>query len=148
MGTHLDKDGKFQSDKYPECPAGKVPLSVKDPMAQDLLWEYARRRRPKDGEFSEDLETALRAAGYEPPGAARLLRVNGVLTFDSGGEELPEDFFESGDDDIADGDHTEQEPCTTPQVEDCTSPCTAEQKASIRRGLIKLLRILDGVAKE
>jgi hypothetical protein len=71
MGAHLI-DGEFQSDKYPTCPRGKVPLSVKDPTAQDLLWEYAQRRRSVDAEFSEDLETALRAAGYEPGAEARL----------------------------------------------------------------------------
>lgn len=63
MGSHLI-DGKFQSDKYPTCPPGKVPLSIKDPMAQDLLWQYAQRRRAVDAEFAEDLETALLAAGY------------------------------------------------------------------------------------
>ena len=65
MGEHLI-DGEFQSDKYPTCPAGKVPLSTKDPMAQDLLWEYAQRRRAIDEEFSMDLEQALLARGYEP----------------------------------------------------------------------------------
>jgi hypothetical protein len=66
MGSHLI-DGKFQSDKYPTTPRGKVPLSVKDKSAQDLLWEYAQRRRSVDTEFSEDLEQALRIAGYIPP---------------------------------------------------------------------------------
>jgi hypothetical protein len=66
MGTHII-DGEFQSDKYPTCPSGKVPLSVKDPSAQDLLWEYAQRRRAVDAEFSEDLETALKNAGFVPP---------------------------------------------------------------------------------
>jgi hypothetical protein len=28
--------GEFQSDKYPACPRGKVPLSTKDKTAQDL----------------------------------------------------------------------------------------------------------------
>ena len=65
MGAHLI-GGEFQSDKYPSCPRGKVPLSVKDKTAQDLLWEYAERRRSVDAEFSEDLETALTAAGYVP----------------------------------------------------------------------------------
>lgn len=65
MGAHLI-DGEFQSDKYPTTPRGKVPLSVKDPSAQDLLWEYAQRRRAVDSEFSDDLETALRNAGYTP----------------------------------------------------------------------------------
>jgi len=65
MGAHLI-DGEFQSDKYPTCPRGKVPLSCKDPTAQDLLWEYAQRRRKVDPEFSDDLEAALRLAGYHP----------------------------------------------------------------------------------
>jgi hypothetical protein len=64
MGAHLI-DGEFQSDKYPTCPRGKVPLSVKDPTAQGLLWEYAQRRRVVDVEFSDDLEAALLAAGYK-----------------------------------------------------------------------------------
>lgn len=57
-------EGEFQSDKYPTCPRGKVPLSVKDPTAQDLLWEYAQRRRAVDAEFADDLEFALKQAGY------------------------------------------------------------------------------------
>lgn len=64
MGAHLIEN-EFQSDKYPTCPAGKVPLSVKDPTAQDLLWEYAQRRRAVDAEFSDDLEAALLIAGYK-----------------------------------------------------------------------------------
>lgn len=59
-------DGEFQSDKYPTCPRGKVPLSTKDPTAQDLLWQYAQRRRGVDHEFAEDLETALRLKGFKP----------------------------------------------------------------------------------
>lgn len=65
MGSHI-VNGKFQSDKYPTCPPGKVPLSVKDPAAQPLLWEYAQRRRAVDAEFADDLEFALREAGYVP----------------------------------------------------------------------------------
>lgn len=57
-------DGEFQSDKYPTTPRGKVPLSVTDPTAQNLLWEYAQRRRVVDAEFADDLEEALRLAGY------------------------------------------------------------------------------------
>lgn len=64
--------GEFQSDKYPTCPRGKVPLSVKDPTAQDLLWTYAQRRRSVDAEFATDLEKALRAKGYEPRSAEAL----------------------------------------------------------------------------
>lgn len=56
--------GEFQSNKYPTTPRGKVPLSVKDVTAQDLLYEYAQRRRAVDAEFADDLEEALRIAGY------------------------------------------------------------------------------------
>jgi hypothetical protein len=59
--------GEFQSDKYPTTPRGKVPLSVKDKTAQDLLWVYAQRRRGIDKKFSEDLEIALKAQGYVQP---------------------------------------------------------------------------------
>lgn len=63
---HLNADGQFQSDKYPTCPPGKVPLSVEDPMAQDLLWDYADRRRSVDADFALDLQAALSRAGYQP----------------------------------------------------------------------------------
>lgn len=66
MGSHINERGEFQSDKYPMCPAGKVPLSTKDTAAQDLLWRYAQRRRVVDAEFSDDLETVLRRDGYVP----------------------------------------------------------------------------------
>lgn len=66
MGSHI-VNGQFQSDKYPTCPPGKVPLSVKDKSAQDLLWEYAQRRRAVDAEFSADLEMALVGGGYIVP---------------------------------------------------------------------------------
>lgn len=66
MSAHII-DGEFQSDKYPTTPRGKVPLSIRDKTAQDLLWVYAQRRRIVDAEFSEDLEFCLRKAGYEPP---------------------------------------------------------------------------------
>jgi hypothetical protein len=70
MGSHI-VNGQFQSDKYPTCPPGKVPLSVKDTTAQDLLWEYAERRRVVDSEFASDLQEALRSAGFEGPGRDR-----------------------------------------------------------------------------
>lgn len=71
MGSHII-DGEFQSDKYPTTPRGKVPLSVKDPTAQDLLWLYADRRAAVDQEFADDLRQALTDAGYVPPEARRI----------------------------------------------------------------------------
>jgi hypothetical protein len=59
-------DGEFQSDKYPTCPRGKVPLSTKDKTAQPLLYLYAQIRRAVDAEFADDLEWALEKHGYVP----------------------------------------------------------------------------------
>lgn len=74
MGAHI-VEGEFQSDKYPTTPRGKVPLSCKDKTAQDLLWDYAQRRRPVDAEFSSDLEAALKTAGHDPKSVV-LLKLN------------------------------------------------------------------------
>lgn len=68
MGAHLI-DGEFQSDKYPTTPRGKVPLSVKDPRVQDLLYEMARRWQSVDDELAADLMAALRNKGFVPPSA-------------------------------------------------------------------------------
>jgi hypothetical protein len=59
-------NGEFQSDKYPTCPRGKFPISIRDKMGQDLLWEYARRHEPKDLALSQDLRSALLIAGFSP----------------------------------------------------------------------------------
>ncbi len=72
MGSHLNADGKFQSDKYPTTPPDCVPLKVTDPTAQDLLWGYASRREPVDAEFSADLRSRLLAVGYKPPELQRV----------------------------------------------------------------------------
>ena len=77
--------GEFQSDKYPTCPRGKVPLSTKDPTAQDLLWQYAQRRRAVDAEFATDLEKALRTKGYEPKPAALTDSTSPVVAPEWGG---------------------------------------------------------------
>ena len=58
--------GKFQSDKYPETPAGLIPFKATDVMAQDLLWEYAERRRSTDADFADALQLVLEWAGYHP----------------------------------------------------------------------------------
>lgn len=66
MGEHLI-DGEFQSDKYPWCERGFVPLKLTDPMAQSYLWWYAETRRSVDNEFADDLQHGLRLKGFEPP---------------------------------------------------------------------------------
>lgn len=69
---HLTVSGTFQSDKYPTAPKGKVPLSVRDPLAQDLLWEYALRHaaanKHGDPTFAGELRAALINAGYRGSG--------------------------------------------------------------------------------
>lgn len=52
---HVDSEGRFQSDKYPWCRPGFVPLKLTDPMARDLLLIYAKRRREVDTSFADDL---------------------------------------------------------------------------------------------
>ncbi len=59
MGQHL-VGGEFQSDKYPWCKPGFVPLKLTDPDARYVLKEYAQRHRYRDANFSSDLWTAIR----------------------------------------------------------------------------------------
>lgn len=97
MGDHINADGRFQSDKYPTCPAGKVPLSTRDRTAQDLLWDYAQRRRPIDFEFSEDLQICLKNDGYNPDDsrtrAARItVKLAGYLA-SAGWQAVEDDFW-------------------------------------------------------
>lgn len=47
MGSHLI-DGEFQSDKYPTCPRGKVPLSVKDPKPRAVSDEASSEEASSD----------------------------------------------------------------------------------------------------
>jgi len=68
ISEHINEQGQFQSDKYPWCKPGFVPLKLTDPMAQSLLWTYAEIREPVDEDFSKDLYFCLLAAGYEPLG--------------------------------------------------------------------------------
>lgn len=56
---HVTQDGDFQSDKYPWCPAGFVPLKLSDAAARDLLAIYAARHGGRDGAFELDLLQVL-----------------------------------------------------------------------------------------
>ena len=89
MGEHLvEVKGKilFKSDKYDWSPAGYVPFSLTDRMAQPFLWEYAEIRRAVDSEFADDLQEALAIVGYCPTGDLReectLLYLEGLLESD------------------------------------------------------------------
>ncbi len=78
MGHHL-VDGEFQSDKYPWCKRGFVPLKLTDPDARAVLNEYARRRLKRDPEFSSDLWQAIRIQeGKSQTGQKITIFLNGV----------------------------------------------------------------------
>lgn len=62
---HLTVTNEFQSDKYPWCPAGFVPLKLTDPMARGPLRDYAYARKSTDFEFSRDLHEALDCAARD-----------------------------------------------------------------------------------
>jgi hypothetical protein len=64
MGSHI-VNGQFKSDKYAWCEPGFLALKLTDRAAQPLIWEYAQTHRAIDSELSDDLETALRSAGYQ-----------------------------------------------------------------------------------
>jgi len=68
MGHHIDKDGNFQSDKYPDLPPNKITLSFKDHAAQCALAEYIKHS--DDKELAEDIRSVLSAKfswKYLPP---------------------------------------------------------------------------------
>ncbi len=57
---HLTISGTFQSDKYPWCHAGFLPIKISDPIAYNFLKYYALSRKDVDSEFCRDLLEALR----------------------------------------------------------------------------------------
>ena len=60
---HLTTSGRFQGDRYPSVPAGKIPLSDRDPLALLPLILYAAMHRAAgkhgDSAFSDDVVDAL-----------------------------------------------------------------------------------------
>ena len=65
---HLTRSGTFQSDKYPWCPAGFVPLKISDPAAHDPLLLYAARQEAVDAEFARDVREAIANVNRRGPG--------------------------------------------------------------------------------
>lgn len=65
MGEHLI-DGEFQSDKYPWCRRGFVPLKITDSNARRVLKLYADLRRSVDSAFSDDLLEAIKIEEQKP----------------------------------------------------------------------------------
>ncbi len=48
MGHHINDQGRFQSDKYPDLAPDKIILSFKDPAARYALRRYAERTDDMD----------------------------------------------------------------------------------------------------
>ena len=69
MGHHLTEDGQFKSDKYDWCPPGFFAMKFTDPLARDVIREYAIHTG--DAELSEDLFQALHAEEYGETNAAQ-----------------------------------------------------------------------------
>lgn len=53
MGHHINKDGKFQSDKYKNLKPDKIVLSFRDPYARVALCVFAKLT--EDRELAEDI---------------------------------------------------------------------------------------------
>ena len=62
MGHLIDREGRFQSDKYPELPRDKMILSFKDDKARRALWLYAALT--DDIELADDIRQ--RISDFDP----------------------------------------------------------------------------------
>lgn len=54
MSHHIDSEGRFQSDKYPDLAPDKIILSFHDAAAHWPLLEFARLT--EDSELAEDVK--------------------------------------------------------------------------------------------
>lgn len=48
MGHHINKNGNFQSEKYPDLLENKIILSFKDFLAREVLKTYAKKTEDKE----------------------------------------------------------------------------------------------------
>jgi hypothetical protein len=58
-GHHIDAQGRFQSDKYPDLPPDKIVLSFNDPEAREALLVLAQSYSGKDPELTADIRKRL-----------------------------------------------------------------------------------------
>ncbi len=59
MGHHINDEGQFQSDKYPDLPPDKIVLSFKEPAARVALQAYIIVAT--DQELAKDIKTRLQS---------------------------------------------------------------------------------------
>ena len=70
MGHHIDEEGRFQSDKYPELPPDHIRLSFHDWRARMSLRTLAQAYRQEDPELAADITARLDALENERVDAA------------------------------------------------------------------------------
>ena len=63
MGHHINKEGQFQSDLYPDLPPDKIIVSFKHQAAQPALAALAESYQEIYPELSADIRTRLRTIG-------------------------------------------------------------------------------------
>jgi hypothetical protein len=61
MGHHIDAEGRFQSDKYPELAPDKIIISFKDKRAHKALVLFAADCMETDPELAADIMARVRA---------------------------------------------------------------------------------------
>lgn len=66
MGHHIDDQGRFQSDKYPDLAPDKIVVSFTDPRANWALVVLAADYQETDPELSADILTRVRAIRDRP----------------------------------------------------------------------------------
>ena len=65
MGHHIDDQGRFQSDKYPNLPPDKIIVSFKHPDAWPALAALAEAYQMRDEELAADIRERLRTVRSE-----------------------------------------------------------------------------------
>lgn len=71
MGHHIDSEGRFQSDKYPELGPDKIVVSFKHFEARVALRMLADSYQARDPELADDIRTRLRSLNEEDQAAIR-----------------------------------------------------------------------------
>ena len=59
MGHHIDREGRFQSDRYPDLDPDKIVVSFKHPQARRALAVLADDYASTDPELAADIRTRL-----------------------------------------------------------------------------------------
>lgn len=65
MGHHIDAEGRFQSDKYPDLPPDRIVLSFRSPAAWQALAALAEGYGERDPELAADIMARLASLGAD-----------------------------------------------------------------------------------